>query len=1549
MRRFRVVLLLLIWLLPGAAGAQELNLAQYDVFFEAPTRFVSENAHFPDARSNGDLAVVTYQEVVRTGPEEGRIYISLITSTDGRNWVFRRRVVGPIPFERESAPIVFSSQLTADNRILLAVSASATDTRVLVSDNRGISFREVATLSNETTAVAPRLSRRSDGGMLLFVSQSVGGVQSILYSVSEDLEEWSDFERLEENPDLGLNFLPFHTSHQGNEYVVFQSFDPTAAIGGGAATYQLYLKSSDDGGTTWSPARRVTTFTLSGEDEPADSYDNQRPFLTSIGGRLVLAWERRPAIGTTQVVFAEIDAEGNTTSPPEQVSDSAAGASYPQVIDHAGEVFVFWFNDPTGRSNVSVAARRGGLWPGRRLSREEGSSTFVSPVVVDGRLHVFWQNRIEDDAAGIVYLEPDQRVRPVPVTPESYIAGRRSAEEEVVYSWEPPADASGILGYNYVFSRDRNAPVPETVRYSAGTQEAVVEAEDDGEWYFRIVARDRAGNWSPPTTVPYIRDLTPPPAVTFRPPPVDEDGYLVSNSFTLEWNEPPAPDVAGYSYRLERVGPENRLPEAVEVSATVPEVIATETPRISRNNIDNGLYALSVAAIDTVGNVSEVETLLFRLNKYVPVTEVYNVAASPRDILGRQSIEVVGRGFTANGTIDRVILDADGDPPYDYVFERRDGDFQVVDNRLIRGPLVSRVPTGEYRLGLNHPERGLYMTTQEVSLLEAGYVSFGDYRMDTSPRVRWHRRNGLFLQGPSVLVWITVILLAAAAVFATRRLVGVVQEGRMLQLEVRAIVTGGLLPQEERERRIKEMKRRGIGLRVKFTVFIVILLVSVILSLALILGNAALQRQEETLGRALAERVQVLLQSVSSQAEAPLLNPGQNRATLASLTDQREVMDEAIYVTITGQGTGTSDFGFVWATNDPALLPESTPETDSQVSRSIDAPTIGDGGEAELIDPVSPRAEELAVRLDQRALEAVGNMPQEIVNITDETVQLILNEGRSENDPEVRRLDDARNELVQRLNATLEEVGAVYESYPEFDPENLGTEQTEFIFYQPVLAYRQGEAQPEGFFRGMVRIGISTEIILEQIADARRELIISTSLVAAGALAAGIIGALLLATIVVIPINKLVAGVEKIRDTEDKEKLSDHVIEIKTRDELTVLADTVNSMTQGLVEAAKSSKELTLGKEIQKMFIPLDTDGGRKLTTGTYENDHIEVFGYYEGADALSGDYFDQIDLKNGYQAFIKGDVSGHGASAALIMVEGATIFTSHFRQRIGKKPDLDVASLATEINELLSERQFKGRFFALTIVLLEEGTGKMYVTHAGDNLFHTWNSREGRLEVDTLAPAPATGSVDPEMMALSGVAYQQVMKQLHPGDLLLLFTDGIEESHHRFRTRDLEVIPFSELPEAKKQEAKDFEEGGFKSIEPSEVHEEFDNQRIAGVIAAALRKEVYELKRRGDLLIEEPLVFDFTTLSGTAEEVVLALMAVEKVYRLVPDPGATASDRIQVDRNIADFLKVHFQQYNRFFKSRTDDKEFSEYVWFSHLKEDVQDDDLTFLAIRKK
>ena len=483
----------------------------------------------------------------------------------------------------------------------------------------------------------------------------------------------------------------------------------------------------------------------------------------------------------------------------------------------------------------------------------------------------------------------------------------------------------------------------------------------------------------------------------------------------------------------------------------------------------------------------------------------------------------------------------------------------------------------------------------------------------------------------------------------------------------------------------------------------------------------------------------------------------------------------------------------------------------------------------------------------------------------------------------------------------------------------------------------------------MVRLTVSTDDIVQQIIESQSTLITITGIVALVSALIGIAGALILATIIISPINRLVQGVEIIRDTVDKEKLENHVVDTRTRDELSGLAQTINEMTRGLVEAAKANKELTLGKEIQKMFLPLATDSnGRKLTTSFFEDDFIEVYGYYEGADALSGDYFDHIDLKNGYHAFIKCDVAGHGASASLIMVEVATIFTSYFKRYVGRKPNLEISELVSTINELLEERQFRGKFAALIIGLLEASTGKIHLCHAGDNLVHIYEERKNALSLLKLPETPAAGVFGRDLIDMRG-GYPKLVHQLNKGDTVLFFTDGIEESHHRLRGEDLQVQSYQEFPKKMQEEDVKLVAQGFKEIKPEEPYEEFDLKRINLVIEAAMKRERFELKRRMDIVIKEPLVFDFTSLKGSTEEIVTALIAVEKVYRLVPDPAATERDRVCVDRKIDAFLKDHFPAYYTYFRNPIKDSGAPEYIWFSHLKEDEQDDDLTIIAVRRK
>jgi hypothetical protein len=81
----------------------------------------------------------------------------------------------------------------------------------------------------------------------------------------------------------------------------------------------------------------------------------------------------------------------------------------------------------------------------------------------------------------------------------------------------------------------------------------------------------------------------------------------------------------------------------------------------------------------------------------------------------------------------------------------------------------------------------------------------------------------------------------------------------------------------------------------------------------------------------------------------------------------------------------------------------------------------------------------------------------------------------------------------------------------------------------------------------------------------------------------------------------------------------------------------------------------------------------------------------------------------------------------------------------------------------------------------------------------------------------------------------------------------------------------------------------------------------------------------------------------------VIAVMSVEKVYRLVPLPDLTSENQIKIDKKIDDFLKQHFLQYGNYFHHQLPEEEKSLYRRYSHIYEDSQYDDLTILAVEKK
>ena len=557
-------------------------------------------------------------------------------------------------------------------------------------------------------------------------------------------------------------------------------------------------------------------------------------------------------------------------------------------------------------------------------------------------------------------------------------------------------------------------------------------------------------------------------------------------------------------------------------------------------------------------------------------------------------------------------------------------------------------------------------------------------------------------------------------------------------------------------------------------------------------------------------------------------------------------------------------------------------------------------------------------------------------------------------DEEIARIDEIRSELIRRAQERLGQIAGPIRSDPSFDFEQLRRDITTYLFYKPVMDIVPGAgAGFENFYRGTVRVEISTQLILDEIDQTRRDLIITTMVIAAAAVALGIVGAYILATIVVHPIRRLVGLVEEISATEDKATLKGRSLELRSRDELNQLATSINHMIEGLVKGAETTKDLMFGKETQKAFIPLERiSEDAKRTYGMYEMDHASFFGYYEGAKGVSGDYFAYQKLDERYVAVIKCDVAGKGIPAALIMVQVATVFQDYFKNWTLKSPGLDISTFVLRVNDIVAERQFKGRFAALTVGILDTQKGAFYTANAGDVKLHVYRTAEKGVEELTIPGGPAAGTFSSADMPLQ---FPQEMITAAIGDLLLMFTDGLEEAKRLLRGKDWKTFVVDE----QMIEAGTVAEG----LQVGEDGEEFSNERVHEIVTAAATRGKYSLTRLMNPDENEALDFDFSTCRDPIRDTVLAVVAIERIFRMYADPSAGSDDRVKVDRIVHDFLKEHFVQYNRYFGHYVDKSvegsseggenegapithANEEYLEFSHIKEDEQFDDITMLVV---
>jgi sigma-B regulation protein RsbU (phosphoserine phosphatase) len=146
----------------------------------------------------------------------------------------------------------------------------------------------------------------------------------------------------------------------------------------------------------------------------------------------------------------------------------------------------------------------------------------------------------------------------------------------------------------------------------------------------------------------------------------------------------------------------------------------------------------------------------------------------------------------------------------------------------------------------------------------------------------------------------------------------------------------------------------------------------------------------------------------------------------------------------------------------------------------------------------------------------------------------------------------------------------------------------------------------------------------------------------------------------------------------------------------------------------------------------------------------------------VSGDLFDYIPIVPGHLGIMIADVAGKGIPAALV---GAT-FRASLRAEV--RNNYAISTILSKVNALLLESQETGGFVTAVYGVLDEETMRWTYCNAGHNP-PLWLRADGQVEW-LWRGGPLLG-------AYADVSFGEDSIRMVPGDILVLYTDGITEA----------------------------------------------------------------------------------------------------------------------------------------------------------------------------
>ena len=267
--------------------------------------------------------------------------------------------------------------------------------------------------------------------------------------------------------------------------------------------------------------------------------------------------------------------------------------------------------------------------------------------------------------------------------------------------------------------------------------------------------------------------------------------------------------------------------------------------------------------------------------------------------------------------------------------------------------------------------------------------------------------------------------------------------------------------------------------------------------------------------------------------------------------------------------------------------------------------------------------------------------------------------------------------------------------------------------------------------------------------------------------AAIIFSAYFMNKMVVNPLNMLAYTAKKFvrSETYTLDNIAD--FPIHTGDEIEELYSAFKKMEQDIVkfigditrvtaEKERIGAELNVAAQIQADMLP-------RIFPAFPDRTEFDIYASMNPAKEVGGDFYDYFLTDDDHLVLLMADVSGKGVPAALFMVIAKTLIKN--RAQMGGSP----AEILYYVNNQLCEGNEAEFFVTVWLAVLEISTGKGIEVNAGHE--HPVICRKGgKYELSVYRHSPAVATME-------DIRFKEYEFELHPGDCLYVYTDGVPEA----------------------------------------------------------------------------------------------------------------------------------------------------------------------------